>query len=43
MKTISRNLNEKNDLIKMLQEIDGNPEIVIWNGYVDDYMNIEKA
>ncbi|EHV4444477.1 Uncharacterised protein [Escherichia coli] len=34
---------KKNDLIKMLQEIDGNPEIVIWNGYVDDYMNIEKG
>lgn len=32
----------KNDLIKMLQDIEGNPEIVIWNGYVDDYMNIEK-
>lgn len=32
----------KNDLIKMLQEIEGNPQIVIWNGYVDDYMNIDK-
>lgn len=32
----------KNDLIKMLQDIEGNPEIVIWNGYVDDYMNIKK-
>ncbi|EHX8550646.1 hypothetical protein K3335_003640 [Salmonella enterica] len=32
----------KNALIKMLQEIEGNPEIVIWNGYVDDYMNIGK-
>jgi|AGFT01.1.fsa_nt_gi hypothetical protein len=32
----------KNQLIKMLEEIEGNPEIVIWNGYVDDYMNIEK-
>lgn len=32
----------KNALIKMLQEIEGNPEIVIWNGYVDDYMNIDK-
>lgn len=32
----------KNDLIKMLQEIEGNPQIVIWNGYVDDYMDIEK-
>lgn len=32
----------KNQLIKLLQEIEGNPEIVIWNGYVDDYMNIDK-
>lgn len=32
----------KNQLIKMLQEIEGNPEIVIWNGYVEDYMNIDK-
>lgn len=33
---------KKNTLIKMLQEIEGNPEIVIWNGYVEDYMNIDK-
>jgi len=33
----------KNDLIKMLQEIEGNPQIVIWNGYVDDYMDIDKG
>lgn len=32
----------KNALIALLQEIEGNPEIVIWNGYVDDYMNIDK-
>ncbi|EON7637065.1 hypothetical protein ABV23_RS01045 [Escherichia coli] len=34
---------KKNDLIKMLQGIEGNPEIVIWNGYVDDYMNISTG
>lgn len=33
---------KKKQLIKMLEEIEGNPEIVIWNGYVDDYMNIDK-
>lgn len=31
---------KKNKLIELLQQIEGNPEIVIWNGYVDDYMNI---
>lgn len=30
----------KNDLIKKLQSIKGNPQIVIWNGHVDDYMPI---
>lgn len=32
----------KNDLIKMLNEIEGNPEIVIWNASVGDWMHIEK-
>lgn len=32
----------KNDLIKQLQEIKGNPEIVLWNGYAGDYMHIDK-
>ena len=30
----------KNDLIKMLQELEGNPEVMLWNGYVGDYMHI---
>ena len=33
---------KKNDLIKLLQNIKGNPEIVIWNGYVNDYMDISS-
>ena len=30
----------KNDLIKLLQAIEGNPDIVLWNGIVGDYQNI---
>ena len=30
----------KNNLIKLLQTIEGNPEIVLWNGLVGDYQNI---
>lgn len=30
----------KNDLIKKLQEIKGNPEILLWNGMVGDWMAI---
>lgn len=32
----------KNDLIKKLQEIKGNPEICMWNGLVGDWMPIAK-
>ena len=28
----------KNQLIKLLQGIKGNPEVMVWNGLVDDYM-----
>ena len=28
----------KNQLIELLQEIKGNPEVMVWNGLVDDYM-----
>lgn len=28
----------KNQLIALLQEIKGNPEVMVWNGLVDDYM-----
>jgi hypothetical protein len=32
----------KNDLIRLLQETKGNPEIVLWNGLVGDYMQIDN-
>ena len=32
----------KNELIKILEGISGNPEVVIWNGYVGDYNNISS-
>jgi hypothetical protein len=32
----------KNDLIKMLQNLKGNPEIVLWNSIVGDYMPLEN-
>jgi hypothetical protein len=32
---------KKNQLIEQLQKIKGNPEIKMWNGYVDDWMNIQ--
>lgn len=31
----------KNELIKLLSEMDGNPEIMLWNGYVQDYMAVD--
>jgi hypothetical protein len=31
----------KNDLIKKLQKIKGNPDIKMWNGFVEDWMDIE--
>jgi hypothetical protein len=31
----------KNDLIKLLQGIKGNPEILLWNGHAGDFMNIK--
>jgi len=32
----------KNKLIALLQNIKGNPEIVLWNGMVGDWMGIDK-
>ena len=32
----------KNDIIKKLQEIKGNPEILLWNGMVCDWMQISS-
>jgi hypothetical protein len=31
----------KNDLIKLLQGIKGNPEVMLWNGYAGDYQHIK--
>lgn len=33
---------KKDKLIELLQTIEGNPDIYIWNGYVEDYMDISK-
>lgn len=32
---------KKNQLIEQLQKIKGDPEIKMWNGYVDDWMDIK--
>ncbi len=32
----------KNDLIKQLQQLKGNPEVMLWNGIVGDFMPIAK-
>jgi hypothetical protein len=32
----------KNKLIEILNAIEGNPEIMLWNGYAGDYMDINK-
>lgn len=34
---------KKNDVIEMLQKLKGNPEIVLWNGYVGDYQHIDNV
>jgi hypothetical protein len=34
---------KKNKLIELLQTIDGNPDIYLWNGYVDDWVDIEPS
>lgn len=31
---------KKNDLIKKLKQIKGNPDIVVWNGFVQDFNHI---
>lgn len=33
---------KKNDLIAMLNGIEGNPEMVLWNGFVGDYQHIDN-
>ena len=32
----------KNDLIKLLSDINGNLEIVLWNGYTQDFMKVDR-
>ena len=32
---------KKNQLIEQLQKIKGNPEIKMWNGYVEDWVNFK--
>jgi len=32
----------KNDLIKILENVKGNPEIMLWNGHIHDVMPISK-
>ena len=32
---------KKNTLIKLLQDIEGNPDIVVWNGFVEEYQHID--
>lgn len=32
---------KKNDLVKLLEGLEGNPDVVLWNGYVGDYMHIK--
>ena len=33
---------KKNDLIKLLNTIEGNPDVALWNGFVGDYQDISK-
>lgn len=33
----------KNELIELLQKLPGNPEVVIWNGFVGDWHKISKT
>ncbi len=34
---------KKSKLIEILNNIDGNPEIKLWNGFVGDWVDIEKT
>ena len=34
---------KKDKLMALLQEIDGNPDIYLWNGFVDDWVDIEPS
>jgi hypothetical protein len=34
---------KKLKLIELLSKIEGNPDILLWNGYVGDYQDIDKS
>lgn len=34
---------KKNELIELLNNIEGNPEIKLWNGYAGDYMDLGEV
>ncbi|QDP50250.1 MAG: hypothetical protein Tp178MES00d2C33159851_40 [Prokaryotic dsDNA virus sp.] len=33
----------KNDLITLLESVKGNPEIMVWNGFVEDFQPLAKT
>lgn len=33
----------KNDLITLLESVKGNPEIMVWNGFVEDFQPLSKT
>ncbi|AUR86354.1 hypothetical protein NVP1084O_147 [Vibrio phage 1.084.O._10N.261.49.F5] len=33
---------KKNKLIELLNNIEGNPDIYLWNGYVEDWVDLDK-
>ena len=33
----------KDELLEILSKIDGNPEIVLWNGFVSDYQHVDDV
>lgn len=33
---------KKNDLIKLLQAIEGNPDLLLWNGTIGDWQDIDS-
>ena len=33
----------KNELIELLQSVKGNPEIMVWNGFVEDFQPLAKT
>jgi len=34
---------KKNELIELLNSIEGNPEVMLWNPYVDDFNPVQKV